>query len=163
MKNKTKSIIVMFMLILMVVESGCSIGKKTCDCDLTEDSGSVRGIYYEDYSGESTAEITITNQSSARFENVTLTLCIYTYGTYSHYDEDVCGWEFTRGSRTEGSGPTAKTYKTIEVDLPYDGDWNTTEQLELVLYTQWSDLVITPVLHNVYVEVVDVSGTVIEQ
>lgn len=78
----------------------------------------------------------MTNQSGARFENVTLTLELYTVSFNSSRNGIVCGWEFRSGNIGNVDSNTsiadAENSKRITVNLPFDGDWDSTEQLELV-------------------------------
>ena len=105
--KKILAILLSFIMLLSV----CSCGKKTeltvdnvrdylsftasCDSDIEESSGSAGGWgYYRNYSGDASAHIRVTNQSGARFENVTLTLELYTVSFNSSRNGIVCGWEF---------------------------------------------------------------------
>jgi len=131
----------------------------TVDCSI-DDSGSIGFI--KNYSGEAKADIKITNQTGAKFENVTIKLKLKVLTFNANKSGIICGWEFSNGNTHEGTTMgDAVNYKTVNVALPYDGNWNTTEQLKLALYSQWKDLVGSPSkLYSVYISVEDVTGTV---
>ena len=133
------------------------------DCSMDTDSGSVLGLFYKNYSGDAAADIRIINQTGAKFENVTITLKLKAMNFDANQNGLICGWEFTSGNNHEGTSRSdALNYKTIKVALPYDGNWNTTEHLKLVLYSKWSDLIGSPSgLNSIYFEVTDVTGTVV--
>ena len=136
----------------------------TVDCDVDTDTGSILGFRYKKYSGDATADIKITNQTGAKFENVNITLKMKSLTFDANAEGIICGWEFSNGNKHEGSKRAdAINYKTVKVSLPYDGNWSSTEKLELVLYTQWSDLLFAPLeLSSISIEIVDVSGKIVE-
>ena len=173
-------LILALLMVLSLAACGDEGGKKTeltkdnvkdylafssnVDCNVNTDKGSVGGFGYKNYSGDATAEIKITNQTGAKFENVKLNLKLKIITCEVGKKGLICGWEFKNGNHQEGSTrANYLSYKTISVDLPYDGNWNTSENIELVLYSQWSDLVMAPMkLSNVSIEVVDATGSVVE-
>lgn len=112
----------------------------TCDCSIDSDSGSIGGLYYNNYSGDATVDIKITNKTSAKFENTKVTLYVSNVVFTGGSNGVICGWEFTNGNIHEGSGMAASNKKTIELELPSDGNLNKTEHLKLTLYGQWKDL-----------------------
>lgn len=170
-------------LIIVLVLSLAACGKKeltsdnikdylsfssTVDCDVETDEGfvtiDVYPISYKIYSGEATADIKITNQTGAKFENAKLELKLKIITCEANEDGLICGWEFKKGGHKEGSNRgNYLSYKTITVDLPYDGNWNTSEIIELVLYSKWKDLSSAPMeLSNVSIEVVSATGSIVE-
>ncbi|MEE1017603.1 MAG: hypothetical protein U0L27_08035 [Ruminococcus sp.] len=112
-----------------------------CECDVDNDEGSVKGIYYNNYTGEATLKIKISNKTEAKYENTKVTLYISNVRFTGGSNGVICGWEFSNDNIHEGSGMSGKNYKTLEVEVPADGNTEVTERLELKLYSQWSDLV----------------------
>lgn len=138
-----------------------SISATVTDCDVSKDSGSIRGIGYSAYDGEATVKIAVVNQSGANFENVKITCEVSTYvdcipGPHAY------GWEFNNGNKQTGTkAHVDKNYKTVTITLPYDGNWSSTEKLTLELYEDGINYISSPYdLSNCYVTITDVSGTV---
>ncbi len=137
------------------------IDASVADCEVTEDSHSIGGFGFNSYEGEATVEVSVVNQSDAKFEDVTITCevctdvsCISKSARY--------GWEFNSGNQQTGQEPhTDRNYKTIEISLPYDGNWEDTEDLSLVLYDDGINFIHAPYdFMACYVHVVDVTGKV---
>lgn len=177
--KKTLALLLALVLMLSLCACGGSGGKtkltkenineylaitSTVDCNIDTDSGSIGGLGYKNYSGNATADIKITNQSGAKFENVNITLKLEVLTFDANKEGLICGWEFSSGNKHEGTTMAdAINYKTVTVSLPYDGNWSSTEKLELALYSQWSDLLLSPAkLSSVYVSVEEVTGTIVK-
>ena len=137
-----------------------SIKASVVDSEVEKDSGSVGGLYYKNYEGEATVKLEVVNQSGAKFENVSIVCEVYTF-PYFNADGPTYGWEFKSGNKQYlNNVADSENYKSITITLPYDGNWSTTENLELVMYTETSKIPVTPSeLSTCYVRIVSVSGT----
>lgn len=138
-----------------------SIKANVIDSNVTTKNSTVAGIGIKSYSGSSTVGLQIVNQSSAKFENVEITLEVST-------DLDTMnvpawfGWEFNTGNQQTGKASRMdKNYKIIKVALPYDGNWSSTENLSLALYAGSGEYLFTPrELSYCNVKVTNVKGIV---
>lgn len=129
---------------------------------MEKDSGSIYGYQYYNYTGESTVKLEVVNQSGVKFENVTIVCELYTFVDFKGNDP-LFGWEFKMGNQQTltNSRVDSKNYKRITITLPYDGNWSTTEDLELTLYTSAINILMTPhELSDCYLRIASVSGTI---
>jgi hypothetical protein len=137
-----------------------AINAVVTDCNVETDSGSVGGLYYENYNGDATVQIKVVNQSGAKFENVIIECELKTF--VDCYP--AChGWEFNTGNKNSGEESSLDTNtKTIQIILPYDGNWDDTEYLTLEMYDEGHKFITAPwELSNCYINIVSVTGTVV--
>ncbi len=171
--KKTLSLIMLTVIVISLAACGSSVKLTTeninnylsikasvSDCNVEKESGSILGIPYNTYNGDATAKIEVVNQSGAKFENVTITCKVYTFvdcipGPVGY------GWEFNNGNNQTGNNPhTDMNYKTITITLPYDGNWDSQENLTLKLYEDGIKYITAPYeLDGCYVDIIDVTGT----
>ena len=125
-----------------------------------------------DYYGSGTLKISVTNQTSNRFENVTIGLKVKDWLGLADSEDDISGggWEFDTGNVLEKeeevleSGTFINWYnsKDFSITLPYDGNWTTTENISYHSYSySWfpiSESQLTPWLQK---DILSVSGSVI--
>ena len=137
-----------------------SIEATVVNADVDSSSGSVGGFYYKNYSGVATVKLEVVNQSGAKFANVSIVCELYTFPVF-YKGGPAYGWEFTSGNQQYLNEVTdSENYKSISISLPYDGNWSTTVNLELELYTSVSKLGVPPSeLSSCYVRIISVTGT----
>lgn len=147
------------------IDKYLSIDADVVDSNVEKETTSILGIGIYSYEGKATVKLNVVNQSGATFKNVTIKCRLSTFMNYSSTIEGHdYGWEFKTGNRQSILGNhDSKNYKDITITLPYDGNWSTTEELELVLYTETSKVFLTPYkLSSCYLTISSVSGTVEE-
>ena len=126
------------------------------ECEVNEEEG----FLYNDYDGTAKVRLSVVNQGDAKFESVRLTLKLST--KVSCITGPVpYGWEFRVGNKQTGTEPhTDVNYKTVEIVLPNDGNWEETFDLKLALYGDQYRFAPSK-LNDCSIEVVSVVGTVI--
>lgn len=125
-----------------------------------------------DYYGSGTLKISVINQTSNRFENVSIRLKVKDSIGVADSKDDLSGggWEFDTGNVQEQeelvleSGTYTNWYncKDFSIALPYDGNWTTNENISYHSYAySW-----TPVAEYLLepwheIDILSVSGSVI--
>lgn len=125
---------------------------------------------FPEYSGTGTVKISIINQASTRFENVSIKLKVKIplHSTWNEEEEKYdcnSGWEFdTENVRSESfwSNGLEKGWdntKEFIITLPYDGNWSISEGLHYKTYA-WT--LYRPTLEPRFsIDILEVSGTAI--
>lgn len=138
------------------------------DCNIEKSTGSTMGMSYNDYSGNATVSVNITNNSGVKFKNVELTFKLYNYVDFLYKNGDKYGWEFSIGNEKNFSNAdeidrSSENSKVLKVSLPYDGNWNDSLTMNLVQYTSGilSSYAPSEKYCNCYITLISVSGTVI--
>ena len=102
----------------------------------------------------------VLNKGDAKFESVRLTLKLSTE-IYSNLSDAPHGWEFRVGNKQTGTESNKDVnYKTVEIVLPNDGNWEETFDLKLAIYGDQYRFAPSK-LNDCSIEVVSVVGTVI--
>lgn len=143
------------------VENYLSINTNVLDCDITQDKGSVLGLYYKNYEGEAEIEIDVVNRSDATFLDVVIECEVYTYVTCESGDAWY-GWEFDYGNVNSGGKTHSDTNrKRITITLPSDGNWYRTEDLTFEAYDDQINFLFGPSELTVCgIDIISVTGTV---
>ncbi len=145
------------------IDEYLSFSTEISDKNVDVDKKSALGIPITNYSGDATEDVKISNKNGAKFQDVTIKLMLKTYTEINEKGE-VYGWEYTSGNEQNltGSRLDSYNYKIVDVKLPNDGNYSSTEKLKLEMYQSLSsNLIFDPETDDIIAgsEVVEVSGT----
>ena len=119
---------------------------------------------FPEYSGTGTVKISIINQASTRFENVSIKLKVRIL-LHSGWNEEeekydcYSGWEFDTENVQSEEFLGWENSKEFIIALPYDGNWSISEGLHYKTYG-WT--LFRPTLEPRFIiDILEVSGTVI--
>ena len=119
---------------------------------------------FPEYSGTGTVKISIINQASTRFENVSIKLKvrILLHSGWTEEEEKYdcySGWEFDTENVQSEEFLGWENSKEFIIALPYDGNWSISEGLHYKTYG-WT--LFRPTLEPRFIiDILEVSGTVI--
>lgn len=126
------------------------------ECEVNEKDN---GLTYKNFDGSAKVRLNVVNRSDAKFDNVSITLKISTDVTCIPGPVPY-GWEFKLENQQTGTTPHTDTnYRTVNIALPNDGNWEDPFDLELALYGN-KYLFAPSELSSCSVEIVRVTGLI---